>query len=310
MGRNLTILVATILALAIAGCSSGDEPEANDSNQGEEQTEQTKKTEQQPFNNPVIAPKNKNPTPPAVITRTPNLISSTDSTERANIVSKGRQDPFARIVSPIIPTTPTTASQSGETGTIVTQRPVPTLPAITPNRSPQRRSRVISASTGPSLQQKLSNKIAKRTVKPKSKLNSKSNPKPEPKPKPIAVVPKTLPAVLPQPDLTSVLPPPPQPELARAVEVSGVVLVGGRAQAIIKVPSEPTSRYVSSGARLSNGVFVKRIEVNEGSDPVVILEQYGIEVAKMVGEKAAPGAIEASLSVPSSAQTSVATGST
>ena len=235
----------------------------------------------------------------------PNLISSTDSTERANIVSKGRQDPFARIVSPIIPTTPTTASQSGETGTIVAQRPVPSLPAITPNRLLKRRSQVISASTGPSLQQKLSNKIAKRTVKPKLKSNPKSNPKP----KAIAVVPKTLPAVLPQPDLTSVLPPPPQPELARAVEVTGVVLVGGRAQAIIKVPSEPTSRYVSSGARLSNGVFVKRIEVNEGSDPVVILEQYGIEVAKMVGEKAAPGAIEASLSVPSSAQTSVATGS-
>lgn len=307
MGRNLTILVATILTLTIAGCSSGDEPEANNSNQGEEQTE---KTEQQPFNNPVIAPKVKNPEPPAVITRTPNLISSTDSTERANIVSKGRQDPFARIISPIIPTTPTTANQTDETGTIVARIPVPTLPAITPNRSLKRRSRVISASTGPSLKQKLSNKIANRTPKPKQTTKIATRNVPKPKPKAISVVPKTLPAVLPQPDLTSVLPPPPQPELANAVEVTGVVLVGGRAQAIIKVPSEPTSRYVSSGARLSNGVFVKRIEVNEGSDPVVILEQYGIEVAKMVGEKAAPGAIEASLSVPSSAQTSVATGST
>ena len=154
------------------------------------------------------------------------------------------------------------------------------------------------------MQQKLSSKIASRTT-PKLK------PKPKPKPKPkIPVIPKALPPVVPQPDLASVLPPPPQPELANAVEVTGVVLLGDRAQAIIKVPSEPTSRYVTSGARLSNGVFVKRIEVNEGSDPVVILEQYGIEVAKMVGEKAAPEGIEASVSVPSSVQTSIATGST
>ncbi|MDJ0775465.1 MAG: hypothetical protein QNJ49_18865 [Mastigocoleus sp. MO_167.B18] len=289
MGKNLTILVATILALAIAGCSSGNE-EAENSNEGEEQAQTT---EQQPFNNPVVAPKENIPDLPTVITRTPNLISSTDSTERANIVAKGRKDPFARIISPIIPTVPKETDE-----VIVTQRqqkqqkPVPSLPPLRPKRS-----RVISASTGPSLKQKLSAKIANRNV-----------PKLKPKPKPVSVVPKTLPAVLPQTDLTSVLPPPPQPELARAVEVTGVVLVAGKAQAIIKVPSEPTSRYVSSGARLSNGVFVKRIEVNEGSDPVVILEQYGIEVAKMVGEKSTSQSLEASLNVPSSSQ--IATGST
>ena len=298
MGRNLTIIVASILALAIAGCSSEGEPEANNSNQGEEQTEQTEKNEQQTFNNPVVAPKEKT-SPPTPITRTPNLISSTDSTERANIVAKGRPDPFARIVSPVIPITPNQTDED-----ILAQRPVPNLPPITPNRSLRRRSRVISASTGPNLQQKLSSKIASRTT-PKLK------PKPKPKPKPkIPVIPKALPPVVPQPDLASVLPPPPQPELANAVEVTGVVLLGDRAQAIIKVPSEPTSRYVSSGARLSNGVFVKRIEVNEGSDPVVILEQYGIEVAKMVGEKATSKEVETSLSVPSSPQNSITTGST
>ena len=308
MGRNLTILVATILALAIAGCSSEGESEANNSNQGEEQTEQTEqteKTEQQKFNNPVVAPKEENPAELAINTRTPNLISSTDSTERANIVAKGRQDPFARIVSPIIPTIP---KQSDETGAIVAQRPVPNVPPIPPNRSLKQRSQVISASIEPSLKQKLSTKITNRTSK--SKQGTKIATRNVPKPKPISVVPNKLPAVLPQPDLTSVLPPPPQPELANAVEVTGVVLVGGQAQAIIKVPSEPTSRYVTPGARLSNGVFVKRIEVNEGSDPVVILEQYGIEVAKMVGEKATTEAIEASLSIPSSPQTSIATGST
>ncbi|KST68017.1 hypothetical protein [Mastigocoleus testarum] len=296
MGKNLTILVATILALAIAGCSSGSE-EANNSNEGEEQAQ---KTEQQPFNNPVVAPKKNTPDLPTVITRTPNLISSTDSTERANIVAKGRKDPFARIISPIIPTAPKETDEViVAQGQQKQQKPVPSLPPLRPKRS-----RVISASTGPNLKQKLSTKIANRNSKSKQATKIATTKVP----KPVSVVPKTLPAVLPQPDLTSVLPPPPQPELARAVEVTGVVLVGGRAQAIIKVPSEPTSRYVSSGARLSNGVFVKRIEVNEGSDPVVILEQYGIEVAKMVGEKSTSQSIEASLNVPSPSQ--IATGST
>jgi hypothetical protein len=32
-----------------------------------------------------------------------------------------------------------------------------------------------------------------------------------------------------------------------------------------------------------NGVLVKRIEMSQGANPTVILEQYGIEVAKQVG---------------------------
>jgi hypothetical protein len=69
------------------------------------------------------------------------------------------------------------------------------------------------------------------------------------------------------------------------VIVTGVVLVGQQPQAIIKVPSEVTSRYVRAGQRLSDDLLVKRIEMNEGSNPIVILEQYGIEVARMVGEE-------------------------
>ncbi len=80
------------------------------------------------------------------------------------------------------------------------------------------------------------------------------------------------------------MPPAAQPELARAVIVTGVVLISKEPQAIIKVPDEPTSRYVQAGQRLANGVLIKRIEMNGGSNPIVILEQFGIEVAKMVGE--------------------------
>jgi hypothetical protein len=71
--------------------------------------------------------------------------------------------------------------------------------------------------------------------------------------------------------------------------VSGVVVVGGIAEAIVKAPNESTSRYVRAGQRLSNGqILVKRIEVNSGSDPIVVLEQNGIEVSRGVGEKSSP----------------------
>jgi hypothetical protein len=80
------------------------------------------------------------------------------------------------------------------------------------------------------------------------------------------------------------LPPLPTANLANAVEVSGVVMVGGVAQAIVKAPNEETSRYVRVGQRLSNGqVLVKRIEMNGGSDPIVILEENGVEVSRAVG---------------------------
>ena len=63
-------------------------------------------------------------------------------------------------------------------------------------------------------------------------------------------------------------------------------MVGGVAEAIVKAPNEATTRYVRAGQRLSNGqILVKRIEVNGGSDPIVILEQNGVEVSRAVGDK-------------------------
>jgi hypothetical protein len=85
------------------------------------------------------------------------------------------------------------------------------------------------------------------------------------------------------------LPALPEPKLAQAVEVTGVVTIGGITQAIIKAPNEPTGRHVEVGQRLSNGqVLVKRIEANAGSDPIVVFEENGQEVSRGVGEKAIP----------------------
>jgi hypothetical protein len=85
-----------------------------------------------------------------------------------------------------------------------------------------------------------------------------------------------------------VLPPKPSTELAKGVEVTGVLLLSGIPQAIVKAPNEETSRYVRIGERLSNGrVLVKRIEMNTGAEPIVILEENGVEVSRSVGDKPA-----------------------
>lgn len=95
-------------------------------------------------------------------------------------------------------------------------------------------------------------------------------------------------SLAPIPDLVPVAPPPPpQPETARAVTVTGVVQIGSVPYAIVNAPNEPHSRYVRSGQFLSNGqVLVKRIEIISGGiDPVVILEEFGVEVARQVGDQ-------------------------
>jgi hypothetical protein len=77
---------------------------------------------------------------------------------------------------------------------------------------------------------------------------------------------------------------------ANAIEVSGIVHAGESVSAIVQVPGEPTSRYVTAGDYLAGGsVFVKRIEV--AGDPVVILEQNGVEVIRSVGSSAVAGAL-------------------
>ncbi|MDF0552735.1 hypothetical protein [Kamptonema sp. UHCC 0994] len=83
-----------------------------------------------------------------------------------------------------------------------------------------------------------------------------------------------------------VVPPPPDTGIASGIEVSGVVKVGNEIQVIVKVPTEATSRYVKVGQRLANGqVLVKRVEIKPGQDPIVFLEQSGVEIARVVGEK-------------------------
>ncbi len=261
--RNSTITGVAILTLAIAGCTSEGTPQATTPSPTAASPAPTaalvNKSSQpiQSFNNPVVAANNVS----QVASATPNLIQSTNATERAVVVSKGRNDPFAQI--------------TGQTAIAVvnkTAKPVPNLPPLPTVKAPS-----LIANAGV--------KVPVRSAVISAHLNARKMPSLTP------VLPKVLPPVVPSPNLVSVLPQSPQPELAKAVIVSGVVLLGNQLQAIIQVPNEPASRYVQAGQRLANGVLIKRIEMNEGSNPVVIVEQYGIEVARMVGD--APSATAA-----------------
>lgn len=77
---------------------------------------------------------------------------------------------------------------------------------------------------------------------------------------------------------------PPQPNEALGVVVSGVMDLPTSPVAIVKAPGESVVRRVTPGSTLSNGqVRVKAIYA-DNNNPMVILEQYGVEVIKRVGE--------------------------
>ncbi|MEH2460558.1 hypothetical protein [Nostoc sp.] len=258
MGINSKITIAAILTLAIAGCGSEDTQQAINPAPIPKIAAKLPPSAQS-FKNPVIPDKQVSQVTPASV----NLIQSTNATERIPLVvlSKNRSDPFAQLFGQIVP------------GMLQTSgKPVPVVPKLPTASLPVRKLPTRSIALNP---------------KNPKKNNISSVPKPK-KVNPIltSVLPKVLPQVVSNPTLVSVLPLPVQPDLARAVLVTGVVLISKEPQAIIKVPDEPTSRYVQAGQRLADGVLIKRIEMNQGYNPIVILEQYGIEVAKMVGEGA------------------------
>jgi hypothetical protein len=91
-------------------------------------------------------------------------------------------------------------------------------------------------------------------------------------------------AIAPLPDVP---PPPPVPEEAEAVMVSGVIQLGGTPVAILTAPGDLGVRHVRPGATIAGGrVTVKSIDISR-SDGFVVLEQYGQQVTKMVGESPA-----------------------
>ncbi len=254
---NSQIVAAAILTLAIAGCTVNDTPEATNTPPASQipQTAAKKPEEKIPFADPVVSSQKDQ----AVKANNPGLIESTKGDLRVYLAQKGRTDPFAEIIQPLwLPIAPNSE-----------QKEVPKLPPLpTATTARTGKTRTNPAQVGQN-----------------DNLGSTKATQPKPKPPLTRVLPTVLPQVVAKKPVKPVLPPAPKPEDAQAVLVSGIVVIGKQPWAIIKVPEEPTSRYVQAGQRLGNGVLIKRIEMNRGSNPVVVFEQFGIEVAKAVGEK-------------------------
>ncbi|MDD1422312.1 hypothetical protein MEO40_25010 [Dolichospermum sp. ST_sed1] len=267
MSKNSHITAAVILTtLALTGCTIGETPTATNNPSpvpnpvGASNTPVPQATGSQtvqppsltqPFNNPIVSSKL-----PVNSGSVASLIQPTNGTERLGVVQKGRTDPFGQIVEPI---GVTNTKLPGEKIAVPKLPPLPTIATL------PKPIKTIVTKPAISLPKKPTQVAQKPLIKP--------------------VLPTILPGSVPSPKLKTVLPVAPQPETAKAVIVTGVVLIGKVPQAIVKVPDEPTSRYVQPGQRLVNGVLVKRIEMSKGANPTVIFEQYGIEVAKQVGEQ-------------------------
>jgi hypothetical protein len=276
MRQVLLIATATVLGLAITGCDflsglgGGGTTTTTESPTAvpvSPTASPSPGTSPQPFNQPTVAEKN---APKGILP--PDLISSTDPNQRVQQVKGNRVDPFA-----LLPTTPSVelspnaiaagggavgAGTGGAPGTVGTGGGQGAAPRTTPSRSPNR----VAGGGG---------------ARPGTTARGGGNQtKPAPR-SPIA-------ATAPRPD----------PTIAKAVEVTGIVQIGDQAYAIVNAPNEPTSRYVQAGQRLAGGqVLVRRIDLNR-AEPVVILEQLGVEVVRAVGEGGAAAASPTAAPVP------------
>jgi hypothetical protein len=172
-----------------------------------------------------------------------NLVRNTPAESRLAQVQAGRPDPFGDLVQGK-PRPATPAAQ-----------PAPQTPPPAPSAQPSSPP-TVTVNTAPQLPQ------VRPTTVATAPLNSSG-----------------LPAV-PVP----AQPAPAAEPLANTITVSGVVQLGDRIVAIVSVPSETTSRHVGIGDVLGDGsVRVKHIQVSDGQDPVVILEQDGQEYSRTVG---------------------------
>lgn len=256
--KKLQQLVSfTTTALVLVGCAGGDRTvnqnptPASPSVASSTPTTAAKPVAQQNFSKPVV--------PPVPVVRTvpvPGLMQSTNSTARIPQIASGRPDPFAAVVtSPVV----VPGSTSGASRPVPQVAPVPRVVAAAPARPDPV---VVTAPARPA---------------PAPVVVTAPLPQLQPSASDFTTIPLPPPAPFP-----AMVPAPPT-SVANVIEVTGVVQVGQKVSAIIKVPAESTSRYVSEGEYLAGGILVKRIELGTREEPIVVLEQNGVEIIKAVG---------------------------
>lgn len=178
------------------------------------------------------------------------LIQSTDPEERVRQINNRRPDPFATV-------------------------PVPPPPQVTPPPPP---AGVPAAPTNTGIPGG-----APTAAAPNAPGGTSAQPSPGGGTAAQPTGPGGQPATPPGEIALAPLPSLPEPTQAQEVVVTGVVTIGTRTYAIVQSPDEPTGRYVSAGQRVAGGsVLVKRIDMR-GNEPVVVLEQNGVEVSHSVG---------------------------
>jgi hypothetical protein len=213
------------------------------------------------------------PTQPGVTTLA-TLTPATDPDSRVRVVPTGTSNPFILVPKPQkITVDPDVVLQQQKV-----ENPVPSVNPVPNNNTPQAGG---GAATSP--KPNTNGGLAGAITPPPSGIPTLPNPG----------LNTNLPPLVFRPEL----PPLPEPSLARAVQVTGMVTIGSETQIILKAPNEPFSRYVKAGQYISDGqVLVKRIEGRDRGTPVIILEQFGIEVSKRVE---APTGTATSETVPS-----------
>ncbi|HEY9637044.1 MAG TPA: hypothetical protein V6D14_26830 [Coleofasciculaceae cyanobacterium] len=219
-----------------------------------------------------VAPKPSIPSPAANVAPT-GLILPTNPTTLP--ISRGRIDPFGAVaVSPVKQTVPNQMAQpnknhSQKSQQIKSQPEKPQRIKSQPDKPQQIKSQSDKSQPLKSPSDKF------QLNKPQSNKTQSDKSQPE-KPQQNAIQPnKTISK--------------PSTNLARAVEVNGVINLEGRLKAIVKEADEKISRSVSEGDYLSKGaVLVKRIQVDSNQEPLVILEQNGVEVIKPVSSTNGP----------------------
>lgn len=216
------------------------------SGQAEDKAEQitlapeSAKSTTQEFTNPLVKPTAKAPTVPTV----PGLLRSTNAKARAESITTGRRDPFAVVPSAAVPIA-TGGSKAPRSKAIA---PLPKAPA---KQATSAMPQLPPIQLPPLRSAPLPNLAGSSPLPP---LNIPAAAKPVP-PSPTA--------------------------LAESVEVSGVVQVGNRWTVIVKESSASSSRYVAVGDYVENGrVLVKKIVSPGSTEPVVILQQGGVEIRK------------------------------
>lgn len=259
MVRARLIRLGVVLAIGLSGCQwfgGGDESET---------------VVVQPL--PTAAPNQ--PVRPTTAPSISTLIQPTNPDERLRVIRGGRVDPFAALVPGASASSSGGTANAGSTAAVNTTSPGTTVISTSPTSTVIRVPPASGTQTPSSPNRSTSGSGASagatgsRTTSPGSQAGGPDLPD------------------LSTPDNDVALPPLPQPDLAKGVQVTGFVVLNGVPRAIVKAPNERVSRSVVAGDLLADGqVRVISIDFANPNEPVLILEEAGTEVAVAAGKPA------------------------